>query len=281
MDGNASSAGPGGTIAPSARIMPGAFIDAGVTIHDDVRVGPNAVVLGSGGEPGAETVVQSGAVIGANATVLPGVVIGFSAVVGAGAVVTKSVPPYAIVAGNPAAIVRYQADFVTDTTAGGLPDAPESRLGRQVGDVLPLDVGGCTLRRLPHFADVRGALYPIEFSADLPFVPRRIFVVAAVSSDKIRGEHAHRECRQFLIAVKGSLSVMVDDGRNRREVELADPSIGLDLMPGVWAVQYKFTPETALLVLASHGYDADDYIRNYRDFRTLVEARHRESPAAI
>lgn len=260
-----------GRIAPSAHIMSGAFIDEGVTIHDDVQVGPNAVVLGSNGKAGAETVIQSGAVIGANATILPGLLIGFSAVIGAGAVVTKNVPPFAVVVGNPAVVVRYLTD-VAGYESGSPSEAPTTRLGRQPGSLLPLGVGGCRLHRLPHFADVRGALFPVEFAVDLPFAPRRTFIVQGVNSDKIRGEHAHRECRQFLIAIKGALSVMVDDGRNRCEIELPDPSVGLDLMPGVWAVQYKFAPETALLVFASHSYDADDYVRSYRDFRALVDA---------
>lgn len=256
-------------IAESCVIMSGAFVDDNVMIHEEVRIGPNAVVLGPTDGEKAETVIQAGALIGANATIMPGLVVGFSAVVGAGAVVTKNVPPYAVVVGNPAAIVRYQTDVTLEGEEVAR-KAPASRLGEAPGSVLSLGVGGCSLQRLPHFADLRGALFPLELGSDLPFAPRRTFLVQGVSNNKIRGEHAHRECRQFLIAVTGQLSVMIDDGRTRCEVELSDPSVGLDLAPMVWAVQYKFVPGSALLVFASHSYDADDYIRNYRDFRALV-----------
>lgn len=64
--------------------------------------------------------------------------------------------------------------------------------------------------------------------------------------------------------------MVVDDGHDRKEVSLADPSIGLYLPPGVWGIQYKFQPDTALLVMASHPYDASDYIRDYSDFLATV-----------
>ena len=82
----------------------------------------------------------------------------------------------------------------------------------------------------------------------------------------MRGEHAHRECHQFLIAAHGRLSVVVDDGRERKEVVLGEPSVGLYMPPGIWGIQYKFQPDTVLLVMASHAYDAGDYIRDYSEF---------------
>jgi len=82
-------------------------------LEDDVFVGPN-VTFTNDREPRSRnlsatllpTVVRKGASIGANATILPGLIIGEGAMVGAGAVVTKDVPPRALVLGNPARIVR-------------------------------------------------------------------------------------------------------------------------------------------------------------------------------
>jgi hypothetical protein len=91
-----------------------------------------------------------------------------------------------------------------------------------------------------------------------------------VSSSRVRGEHAHRACEQFLIATHGALSVVVDDGANRAEVRLSDPTVGLYLPPMVWGIQYKFDRNSVLLVVASRPYEADDYIRNYDMFRELV-----------
>jgi hypothetical protein len=140
------------------------------------------------------------------------------------------------------------------------------------GQRQPLGVGGCELWRLPDFVDIRGSLATIEFARDLPFVPQRVFFVYGVSS-RVRGEHAHRACHQFLIAAHGRLNVIADDGEHRREVTLDDPRVGLHLTPMVWGVQYKFDPETVLMVMASHAYDASDYIRAYDEFRALVGPR--------
>jgi len=83
----------------------------GVVLEDDVFIGPNATFTNdpfprSKQQPNkfSKTLVRKGASIGANATLLPGIVIGELAMVGAGAVVTRDVPPSAIVSGNPARI---------------------------------------------------------------------------------------------------------------------------------------------------------------------------------
>lgn len=62
----------------------------------------------------------------------------------------------------------------------------------------------------------------------------------------------------------------VDNGRQSGEVLLNRPSLGLDIPPKVWAVQYKYTPDAVLTVLASSPYDAADYIRDYDEFLDYV-----------
>ena len=116
---------------------------------------------------------------------------------------------------------------------------------------------------------MRGKLTAIEF-ADLPFMPVRAFTVFEVPSAEVRGEHAHRECHQLLICVSGSLAVLVDDGRDRRELVLDDPGVGLYLPPRIWGSQFRYSPDGALVVLASHPYNAADYIRDYEEFLKLV-----------
>lgn len=245
----------------------------GVSIEDDVFVGPNATftndVMPRSKQYPAQflrTRVCRGASIGANATILPGLTIGSGAMVGAGAVVVRDVPPNAIVAGNPARIVGYVGAQAQATAAA--PKAVPSQPG-----VYPTSVPGVNLHRLPRVEDMRGALSVGEFERTLPFAAKRYFLVYEVPSAEVRGEHAHRRCHQFLLAVRGAVSVMADDGARREEFRLDDPTLGLHLPPGIWGVQYRYTAEAMLLVFASEYYDASDYIRDYEQFRALRSAR--------
>ena len=198
---------------------------------------------------------------GANATILPGTTIGQQAMIEPGAVVTQSVPPYAIAADNPARIIGY-------VDAGGL-DALETMVAQPAeNDQEPSEIGvkGVTLHTLPYIKDIRGDLLVGEFERQVPFRPKRYFIVHQVPNEKTRGQHAHRKCEQFLVCIRGRCSVVVDDGTNRRELLLDQPSLGLYLPPMTWGIQYKFSPDAMLLVLASDYYDPEDYIRKYEDF---------------
>lgn len=246
----------------------------GIRIEDDVFVGPNATFTNdpfprSRRRPTAfsRTTVRAGASIGANATILPGLTIGRGAMVGAAAVVTHDVPPNAIVIGNPASIVGY----VDARDAGRMAAAPgPAGLAANTRD---LGVRGVRLFELPTFRDLRGSLSVAEFEKILPFAPRRLFVVHDVPTREVRGEHAHRELHQALICLKGRCNLLVDDGENRAEFVLEGPAVGVHLSPLVWGVQYRFSPDALLLVLASALYDAADYIRDYDEFRSLLASR--------
>lgn len=240
----------------------------GIHVEDDVFIGPNATFSNdlfprsrNHEHPLLETRICSGASIGANATLLPGITIGRKAMVGAGAVVTKSVPPNAVVVGNPARIVGYAGAQKPDPTAVlAVPDEVGQR---------ELRVKGVTVHRLKRVSDMRGDLSVGHFSSEIPFSPKRYFLVMNVPNSEVRGEHAHHSCHQFLIAAHGAVSCLVDDGTTREEVRLDSPELGIYLPPGIWGVQYKYTTDAVLLVFASHEYSSADYIRNYDDFLRL------------
>ena len=182
--------------------------------------------------------------------------------VGAGAVVTRSVPPNAVVVGNPAKIVGYvdTADNVAAPTAALAAEEP----------VVQTSVRGVTLHKLKSVEDMRGNLSVGEFGRDVPFEVKRYFLVYDVPSVEIRGEHAHLLCEQFLIAVKGSVHVVADDGTKREQFVLDKPSVGLYLPPMTWGIQYQYSPDAVLLVLASRYYEHDDYVRDYDRFLELA-----------
>ena len=122
------------------------------------------------------------------------------------------------------------------------------------------------MHRLPLVDDLRGSLSAGEFVAQIPFAPQRYFLVFDVPGKEVRGEHAHRQCHQFLVCVRGSLSVVVDDGASSEEVVLDAPNVGLYVPPMIWAVQYHYSADAMLLVFASDHYDPADYIRDYDEF---------------
>ncbi|MHC1727992.1 MAG: WxcM-like domain-containing protein [Syntrophobacteraceae bacterium] len=247
----------------SVALMPGAYVDPGVIIDQDVRIGPNAVVLANTKTDGPSTVIRSGVEIGANATVLGGVTIGIKARVAPGAVVDRSVPPLAIVEGNPARITGYVKTLGGHTNR--VPGAERVETGTRQSQVK-----GVTLHTLRLVLDLRGNLSVGEFEREIPFKPCRYFMVFDVPTAETRGEHAHRSCKQFLVAVRGDLCVIADDGKTREEFVLDRPNIGLYLPPMVWGIQYRYSLDAVLLVFASKYYDPNDYIRDYADFLALV-----------
>jgi acetyltransferase-like isoleucine patch superfamily enzyme len=298
-----AAVGPGTRIWAFAHVLPGARIGAdcnlcdgvfvendvvvgdrvtvkcgvqlwdGVTLEDDVFVGPNATFTNDPRprsrqrpERFSRTVVRRGASIGANATILPGLEIGQQAMVGAGAVVTRSVPPFAVAIGNPARIVGY----VDSTSTVAEERAPAAEAAPTAGAV---GVGAAALCELPLVKDLRGNLSVGEFERSVPFRPKRYFLVFDVPSKEVRGEHAHKRCDQFLVCVRGSIAVVVDDGTRRREVALDRPNLGLLIPAGIWGIQYKYSADAVLLVFASDYYDPDDYIRSYAEFQRWLGRR--------
>ena len=242
----------------------------GVALEDDVFVGPNATFTNdpfprSRRQPRAfsRTVVRQGASIGANATILPGLTIGRGAMVGAGAVVASDVPPNAVVVGNPATITGYAG------TPARVPTEVSGDTSRPLAG--PTGVKGAQIIRLPKVEDLRGSLVGGEIAEFLSFVPKRFFVVFDVPSRETRGEHAHRRLSQLLVCLRGECSLGLDDGRRRAELLLDSPTIGVLVPPLVWGVQYRFSKDALLLVLASEAYDPDEYIRDYDQFRAIVD----------
>lgn len=252
-------------IGPDCSISTSAFIGDGVVLERAVVIGPNVSVLGQEYESAPPTTLYAEAVVGAGSVIYAGITIGAGALVRPGTVVTRSVPPGAIVEGNPATIVGYvDAERRDDRSARAIARAEPI-------EVEQTPVKNVTVHHFPVIQDLRGNLTVGEFEKQIPFTPRRYFMVFGVPNREVRGEHAHYACHQFLICVRGSCAVVADDGTKRFEVDLDGPHKGLYLPPMTWGIQYKYSPDALLLVFASDYYDSSDYIRNYDQFLADVK----------
>lgn len=115
--------------------------------------------------------------------------------------------------------------------------------------------------------DDRGSLISLEQHRNIPFEVKRIYYIFGTKEGVSRGFHAHKNLEQVAICVKGSCRFLLDDGKNKEEIVLDDPSIGLYISNVTWREMHDFSEDCVLIVLASELYDESDYIRNYQDFQ--------------
>ena len=126
----------------------------------------------------------------------------------------------------------------------------------------------CSIITLPRHQNRAGNISIVENYANLPFAVKRVFYIYDIPGGEDRGAHSHQQCHQFLVAVSGSFETELDDGINKRTVVLNRPYYGLHIPPGIWAAEKGFSSGAVCLVLASHEYQEEDYIRDYQAFKT-------------
>lgn len=131
-------------------------------------------------------------------------------------------------------------------------------------------IDNCKMLSFPQEEDPRGSLTYIYEDKHVPFPIKRVFYIYDVPAGKDRGAHAHKECHQVIIAASGALEVYLSDGTNEKTVTLNRPFQGLHVPPGVWAHEQNFTSGALCLVLASHEYSEDDYIRDFSKYREYL-----------
>ena len=123
----------------------------------------------------------------------------------------------------------------------------------------------------PSLGDDRGSLVALEGNETIPFDIKRVYYLFGTRKDVTRGLHAHLALKQVLLCVAGSCKVLLDDGFVKESVFLDSPSKGLLVESLVWREMSEFSDDCVLLVVASEHYDEADYIRNYQDFKNIVE----------
>jgi hypothetical protein len=127
----------------------------------------------------------------------------------------------------------------------------------------------CALIQLPKINLEAGSITAINELRELPFPIKRIYFLYDVPSGVDRGGHAHKELQQLIIAVSGSFDLIVDDGKKKLTFNLNRPSVGVLMPSGLWRELLNFSSGSICLVLASHEYDENDYVREYEQFKRM------------
>ena len=125
--------------------------------------------------------------------------------------------------------------------------------------------------QLPKITDPRGNLSVIEELKDIPFKIERTYWIYDVPGGEVRGGHAYKANKEFIVALSGSFDVVLDNGQRQQVYSLNRSYYGLYVPNGFWRVVENFSTNSIALVLSSTKYDAGDYIRDYQDFLKYVE----------
>ena len=127
--------------------------------------------------------------------------------------------------------------------------------------------------KLPQFNDKRGSLSVLECMKDIPFTIKRSYWVYGVPNDVCRGGHAHKICNEFIVAVKGSFIVTLDNGYERHSYKLDSPCSGLIVSTDTWHELSSFSSDAVCVVLSSHEDDSTDYIRTYKELQEYINCK--------
>lgn len=121
---------------------------------------------------------------------------------------------------------------------------------------------------LPKIQNSAGNITAIDnHEGIVPFEVNRVYYLYDIPGGEERGAHAHKELQQLIIAASGSFEITLDDGLTRRTFQLSKPYYGLYMPSGLWRELGDFSSGAICLVLASHIYDENDYMRDYKVFK--------------
>ena len=119
---------------------------------------------------------------------------------------------------------------------------------------------------LPRVHRPSGNITAVNNNLEIPFETKRVYYLYDIPGGEGRGAHAHKELQQYIVAASGSFDIIVDDGRVKRAFHLSRPYLGLYIPSGLWRELNNFSSGSICLVLASHEYNENDYIRDYEEF---------------
>ena len=120
--------------------------------------------------------------------------------------------------------------------------------------------------KLKTYTDKRGSLTIVEEGHEVPFKIQRVYWIHSVPNGQERGRHSNKVSWEYVIAVNGSVEITLEDKNGRETYLLDSKDKGLLIPPNTWDEIRNFSPDSVLLVLASHSYDESTYINSYEEF---------------
>lgn len=134
-------------------------------------------------------------------------------------------------------------------------------------------VENCRILTLERHHHENGNLTVVEDFNEVPFKIKRVYYLYDIPGGEERGGHAHKTLYQLIIAMSGSFTVNITDGKETKSITLNRPYEGLLIVPGIWRTLTNFSSGSVCTVIASEHYDERDYIRNYEDFLAFTSAK--------
>ena len=134
-----------------------------------------------------------------------------------------------------------------------------------------VSIDDCQLLQLSGISDERGSLTHFDPSGGFPFTPVRVFYLHSVPAGATRAGHALRDCHQLLVAVAGSFTLEIWDGKNSKRIHLSDPNHGVLVPPMIWREVSEFSPDAVCLVLASKPFSPEGYLRTKTGFLEAIQ----------
>jgi hypothetical protein len=126
--------------------------------------------------------------------------------------------------------------------------------------------------QLPKILDQRGNLSFVEAGNHIPFDILRTYWIYDVPGGEIRGSHAFKENQEFIIALSGSFDVVLHNGVNEIKYSLNRSYYGLYVPKMMWRRMENFSTNSLAVVLSSIVYYEQDYIRDFDEFKAMVNA---------
>jgi hypothetical protein len=117
--------------------------------------------------------------------------------------------------------------------------------------------------------DSRGSLVALEGHNNIPFDIKRVYYIFGTKEGVRRGFHAHKTLKQVAVCIRGSCKFLLDDGKDKSEIELNAPYVGLYFEGLLWREMFDFSPDCVLMIFADDVFKEEDYIRDYDEFLGL------------